>query len=226
MFVDMLIAANPEFFTGRIKGDIQAYITEVVAFMERKIGRGNIFSAVVHMDERTPHLHLRFTPGRATIRQGDFGQLGAALQVAGRVPRLHEKGVPRPQAGGTVGDSRAILRAAGNPFGADEEVPGLDYLTQENKGSKEKVNDGNSIKQKMEVIALKQENETLRCFVDSISPEVMQALKQQQREAERTPAGICRMKEAAGSGETGGQNGIRTKGRAQPFARCARPFCV
>ena len=103
MFVDTLITASPEFFTGRSKKEVQAYFTEAVAFMEKKVGRGNIFSAVVHMDEKTPHLHLRFTPphhgGRAAVRQGDFGQSGAALPMAGRVSRPHEKGVPRPQAG-------------------------------------------------------------------------------------------------------------------------------
>ena len=62
MFVDTLITASPEFFKGRNKKDIQAYFTEAVAFMEKKIGKGNIFSAVVHMDEKTPHLHLCFTP--------------------------------------------------------------------------------------------------------------------------------------------------------------------
>ena len=62
MFVDTLITASPEFFTGRSKKEVQAYFTEAVAFMEKKVGRGNIFSAVVHMDEKTPHLHLCFTP--------------------------------------------------------------------------------------------------------------------------------------------------------------------
>ncbi|EJU20402.1 plasmid recombination enzyme [Peptoanaerobacter stomatis] len=62
MFVDTLITASPEFFEGRSRKDIQAYFSEAVAFMERKIGKGNIFSAVVHMDEKTPHLHLCFTP--------------------------------------------------------------------------------------------------------------------------------------------------------------------
>lgn len=62
MFVDTLITASPEFFKGRKRDEIRAYFTEAVAFMEKKIGKGNIFSAVVHMDERTPHLHLCFTP--------------------------------------------------------------------------------------------------------------------------------------------------------------------
>lgn len=51
MFVDMLITASPDFFTGRSKKEVQAYFTEAVAFMEKKVGRENIFSAVVHMDE-------------------------------------------------------------------------------------------------------------------------------------------------------------------------------
>lgn len=62
MFVDTLITASPEFFEGRKKAEVKAYFTEAVAFMEQKIGKGNIFSAVVHMDEKTPHLHLCFTP--------------------------------------------------------------------------------------------------------------------------------------------------------------------
>lgn len=62
MFVDTLITASPEFFTGRSKQEVQAYFTEAVAFMEKKVGGDNIFSAVVHMDEKTPHLHLCFTP--------------------------------------------------------------------------------------------------------------------------------------------------------------------
>lgn len=81
MFVDTLITASPEFFAGRSRGDIQAYFTEAVAFMEEKIGRGNIFSAVVHMDEKTPHLHLCFTPitkdGRLSAKEilGNRAQL-------------------------------------------------------------------------------------------------------------------------------------------------------
>ena len=51
MFVDTLITASPEFFTDRSKKEIQAYFTEAVAFMEKKVGRGNIFSAVVHITE-------------------------------------------------------------------------------------------------------------------------------------------------------------------------------
>lgn len=81
MFVDTLITASPEFFEGRNKKEIKAFFAEAVNFMARKIGKGNIFSAVVHMDEKTPHLHLCFTPitedGRLSAKEilGNRAQL-------------------------------------------------------------------------------------------------------------------------------------------------------
>ena len=57
-----VITASPEFFEGRKTAEVKAFFTEAVSFMEKKLGKGNIFSAVVHMDEKTPHLHLCFTP--------------------------------------------------------------------------------------------------------------------------------------------------------------------
>ncbi|WP_418575114.1 plasmid recombination protein [Hominenteromicrobium sp.] len=80
MFVDMLITAGPDFFTGRSKKEGHAYFTEAVAFMEKKVGRENIFSAVVHMDE-PPHLYLCFIPitedGRLSAKEilGNRAQL-------------------------------------------------------------------------------------------------------------------------------------------------------
>lgn len=61
-FIDTLITASPEFFEGMKKSEIQAFFTHACSFMEDRIGRGNIVSAVVHMDEKTPHLHLVFVP--------------------------------------------------------------------------------------------------------------------------------------------------------------------
>ena len=57
----------------------------------------------------------------------------------------------------------------------------IDYLTQENAGLKEKVRDEKSIQKQMEVLTLKKENERLRRFVNSIPPEIRQALREQQR---------------------------------------------
>lgn len=82
MFVDTLITASPAFFEGRKKAEVKAFFTEAVAFMEQKIGRGNIFSAVVHMDEKTPHMHLCFTPITGDGRLSAKDILGNRAQLS------------------------------------------------------------------------------------------------------------------------------------------------
>jgi len=62
LFIDTLITASPEFFEQRSTEDSHAYFERAVDFLEQEIGRENIISAVVHMDERNPHMHLCFTP--------------------------------------------------------------------------------------------------------------------------------------------------------------------
>ncbi len=62
MFVDTLITASPTFFDKKSKKEVAEYFTEAVKFMTEKLGQENIFSAVVHLDEKSPHMHLCFTP--------------------------------------------------------------------------------------------------------------------------------------------------------------------
>ena len=61
-FVDTLITASPEFFKGKSPKEIQAFFQRAADFLIERVGRENIVSAVVHMDEKTPHLHLCFVP--------------------------------------------------------------------------------------------------------------------------------------------------------------------
>jgi len=61
-FVDTLITASPEFFKSKTPKQVRAFFVCAAKFMRQEIGGGNIFSAVVHMDEKTPHMHLCFTP--------------------------------------------------------------------------------------------------------------------------------------------------------------------
>ena len=71
-FVDTLITASPDFFKGKKREEIKAFFQTAVDFLSKKIGKGNIFTAIVHMDEKTPHMHLCFTPitedGRLTAK--------------------------------------------------------------------------------------------------------------------------------------------------------------
>jgi len=61
-FVDTLVTASPDFFKGKKRNEIKEFFTTAVDFLAQKIGKENIFAAIVHMDEKTPHLHLCFTP--------------------------------------------------------------------------------------------------------------------------------------------------------------------
>ena len=214
---------------------MQAYFTEAAAFMERKVGRGNIFSAVVHMDEKTPHLHLCFTPitkdrrlsakeilgNRAQLSkwQGGFhahmSKAFPALQRGESALATKRKHIPTwlfKQSIDLTRQQRAIEKAiseigvlnagkkrdevlelVGPYFARLEQHLGqmqkyqatIDYLTQENKGLRKQVNSEKSIQKQMEVLMLKKENEQLRRFVNSIPPEIRQALKEQRRPKDR-----------------------------------------
>ena len=60
--VEALVTASPEFFKGKKKAEVKDYFTEALAFIEKYQAKGTIISAVVHMDEKTPHMHLCFVP--------------------------------------------------------------------------------------------------------------------------------------------------------------------
>lgn len=60
--VEVLFTASPEFFRGKKRAEIRAYFEEALRFFEQYQNKANIISAVVHMDEKTPHMHLSFIP--------------------------------------------------------------------------------------------------------------------------------------------------------------------
>ena len=60
--VEALVTAPPEFFRGKKKSEIRAYFQEALAFIQQNQAPKTIISAVVHMDEKTPHMHLSFVP--------------------------------------------------------------------------------------------------------------------------------------------------------------------
>ena len=228
--IETLFTASPEFFTGRSKQEVQAYFTEAAAFMEKKVGKDNIFSAVVHMDEKTPHLHLCFTPitedGRLSAKEilGNRAQLSkwqdefhTHMKKAFPILKRGEsalvtrrKHIPTwlfKQSVDLIKQQRAIEKAVSDigmmnagkkrdeilalvgPYFARLEghlgqvkkyQATIDYLTQENEGLKEKVRDESGIKKQLEAAKLKQENEQLRRFVQSIPPELLRTLREQQ----------------------------------------------
>ena len=60
--VEALVTATPEFFQGKKKSEIRAYFQEALTFLQQSQDPKTIISAVVHMDEKPPHMHLSFVP--------------------------------------------------------------------------------------------------------------------------------------------------------------------
>ena len=60
--VEALVTASPEFFKGKKKSEVKDYFTEALDFIQKYQSKDTIISAVVHMDEKTPHMHLCFVP--------------------------------------------------------------------------------------------------------------------------------------------------------------------
>ena len=60
--VEALVTASPEFFKGKKKSEVKTYFQEALGFIQEHQDPRTIISAVVHMDEKTPHMHLCFVP--------------------------------------------------------------------------------------------------------------------------------------------------------------------
>ena len=60
--VEVLITASPEFFVKKSRKEIREFFDYAVEFMKSKQNPDTYISAVVHVDEKTPHMHLCFVP--------------------------------------------------------------------------------------------------------------------------------------------------------------------
>lgn len=60
--VEALVTASPEFFKGKKRSDVKEYFDYALKFIQKHQSPETIISAVVHMDEKTPHMHLSFVP--------------------------------------------------------------------------------------------------------------------------------------------------------------------
>ena len=60
--VEALITATPEFFKGKKRAEIKEFFNEALEFIKQNQAPETIISAVVHLDEKSPHMHLCFVP--------------------------------------------------------------------------------------------------------------------------------------------------------------------
>ena len=60
--VEVLITASPEFFADKKPREVKEFFDHALEFMKVKQDSATYISAVVHVDEKTPHMHLIFVP--------------------------------------------------------------------------------------------------------------------------------------------------------------------
>ena len=60
--VEVLITASPEFFADKKPKEVKEFFDHALEFMNAKQDSATYISAVVHVDEKTPHMHLIFVP--------------------------------------------------------------------------------------------------------------------------------------------------------------------
>ena len=62
MMIETLITASPELFREMSREEMMDFMTRAYTFVAERVGEDNIVSAVIHLDEKTPHMHLCFVP--------------------------------------------------------------------------------------------------------------------------------------------------------------------
>ena len=60
--VEVLFTVSTGYFDGKSQDEIRAYYAHSLEFLKKYQHPGTIVSAVVHMDEGTPHMHVVFVP--------------------------------------------------------------------------------------------------------------------------------------------------------------------
>ena len=62
MMVETIVSVTPEYIGSLPAGEQKELFQSVTDFMKQRVGKQNILSAIVHMDETSPHMHLCFCP--------------------------------------------------------------------------------------------------------------------------------------------------------------------
>ncbi|WP_210134251.1 MULTISPECIES: MobV family relaxase [unclassified Staphylococcus] len=81
--IDGLITSDNEFFNNKTPEDTKRFFEHAKEFLEQEYGKDNLLYAMVHMDEKTPHMHYGVVPIT------DDGRL-SAKEVVGNKKALTE----------------------------------------------------------------------------------------------------------------------------------------
>lgn len=62
VLAELLFTASPTFFDNKSNDEIQQYFQDCYSWACKEYGEENIISAMIHLDEKTPHMHLELVP--------------------------------------------------------------------------------------------------------------------------------------------------------------------
>ena len=117
--IETLFTASPEFFKGKKRAEIRVFFEEALHFLEQHQSKETIISAVVHMDEKTPHMHLCFVPLTAD------GRLSAKAEKAGLSKIL----AARKAAAKPAAEAETVTAPPAEPCTAS--IPGIEVMDLE-----------------------------------------------------------------------------------------------
>lgn len=89
-FIDTLIIASPAFFESHSPQQAKEYFKAALDFLKQEVRGENIFSAVVHMDERNPHMHICFVPLTKDKRLSAKDIIGNHAKLISWQDKFHE----------------------------------------------------------------------------------------------------------------------------------------
>lgn len=120
LLVDGLYTASPEFFEGKEKEEILDYFRDCLTFHSKHFGEP--INAVVHLDERTPHLHIASVP---LIDRGEGKYSLSAKDLLGGKNEFHKW---QNLFFTEVGEKRGLERGeTSDPATKREHLDSLDY---------------------------------------------------------------------------------------------------
>lgn len=104
---DCFVGGTPDWLKGKSREEQREFFNHAYQFFERNFGKENIISAVVHMDEATPHMHLCFVPitpkGRLSSKDIIGGPQGLVQWQDRFYEHMHQRypdlsrGIPKKQ---------------------------------------------------------------------------------------------------------------------------------
>lgn len=110
--VEHILTASPEYWAGKTQADAEEWAKHSVKFLVDRFGSANVVSATLHMDEKSPHLHVYHVPattdpqGRPTLSAKQYYgtpellseiQTDYAVHVQTQAPEL-QRGVKKSKA--------------------------------------------------------------------------------------------------------------------------------